>query len=94
MALLYEVERFTKLSGEDGKHTSIERIGAFLDGYATALGDIDAEPVIRCKDCKYMGEVSLTHNGDYIVNSCGYHNSFVNKNDYCSRAERRTDGTD
>lgn len=54
---------------------------------------VDAEPVIRCKDCKYMGEVSLTHNGDYIVNSCGYHNSFVNKNDFCSRSERKADGT-
>lgn len=55
---------------------------------------IDAVEVVRCKDCKYMGEVSLTHNGDYIVNSCGYHNSFVNKNDYCSRAERRTDAVE
>ena len=84
MALLYEVERFTKLSGEDGKHTSIERIGAFLDGYATALGDIDAEPVIHCKDCEYYSLKNEQHTC-YLGNGIGSENAF------CSYAERRTD---
>lgn len=32
-----EVEEFTRLSGEDGAHTSICRIGSYLDGYHRAM---------------------------------------------------------
>lgn len=28
-----DIARYTELSGEDGEHTSIQRIGAYLDGY-------------------------------------------------------------
>ena len=32
-----DIARFTYLSGEDGEHTSIQRIGAYLDGYDRAM---------------------------------------------------------
>lgn len=34
-----EVEKFSRLSGEDGQHTSICRIGAYLDGYNRGLSE-------------------------------------------------------
>ena len=92
MTLSYEVDRFSKLSGEDGKHTSIGRIGAFLDGYTTALGSIEAEPVIRCKDCRYSNTSLVS---DRIV--CVYFDDAIygmQENDFCSRAERKENGSD
>lgn len=34
-----EVERFSRLSGEDGWHTSVARLGGYLDGYDRAMED-------------------------------------------------------
>lgn len=36
-----EVEQYTKLTGEDGWHVPIMKIGAFLDGYNTGLEVLD-----------------------------------------------------
>lgn len=36
-----EIERYTKLTGEDGKHVSIVQLGAYLDGYNKGLGVLD-----------------------------------------------------
>ena len=41
-----EVELYTKLSGNDGEHTPIGRIGSFLDGYDK--GKEDATKWIPC----------------------------------------------
>ena len=49
-----DIARFTELSGEDGEHTSIQRIGAFLDGYDSAISDIR-----KLKDILYMHIDSL-----------------------------------
>ena len=35
-----DIARYTELSGNDGEHTPIGIIGAFLDGYETGLKDI------------------------------------------------------
>lgn len=34
-----DIARYTELSGNDGEHTPIGIIGAFLDGYETGLKD-------------------------------------------------------
>ena len=39
MILREEVQLFTKLSGEDGRHTSIARVGGYLDGYKRGKKD-------------------------------------------------------
>lgn len=44
MSLRNEIELFTKLSGEDGQHTSIGRIGAYLDGYEKGKSEIQWIP--------------------------------------------------
>ena len=39
MSLSEDIERFTALTGEDGMHTSVGRIGAYLDGYDKGQAD-------------------------------------------------------
>lgn len=34
-----DIARYTELSGNDGEHTPIGIVGAFLDGYETGLKD-------------------------------------------------------
>lgn len=36
-----EVERYTKLTGEDGWHVPIMKVGAYLDGYDKGLEVLD-----------------------------------------------------
>lgn len=66
----------------------------FSKRYADELvKELDALPsvqpeIIHCRDCRYMHE-------DTIFGQCWYNRtsgcSKVNKDDFCSRAERRTD---
>ena len=54
-----EVKRFTELSGEDGYATSIERIGAWLDGYDKAKAESQWIPC----DKKLPNEDEMYYNG-------------------------------
>ena len=45
MSLHEEMRLFTELSGEDGAHTSIARIGGYLDGYERGKADSKWIPV-------------------------------------------------
>lgn len=44
--------------------------------------EVDAEPVIHCKDCRYWEADYFCHNLDIVG---------IEANDFCSLAERRTD---
>ena len=48
---------------------------------------VDAVPVIRCKDCKWFGDIGCAIS---IVDDTDK----PSENDYCSWAERRNDETD
>ena len=51
---------------------------------------IDAEPVVRCKDCRYFKEWIIDFTGDTVeLNACSYNNYGTNKDGYCNRGERR-----
>lgn len=52
---------------------------------------IEAEPVVRCKDCKWYGRADKRR--FYRGMDCLNHriDTIVPDKDYCSRAERRTD---
>lgn len=51
---------------------------------------IDAEPVVRCKECMYFKKWIIDFTGDTIeLNSCSYNNHGMNEDGYCSRGERR-----
>lgn len=51
---------------------------------------IDAEPVVRCKECMYFKKWTIDFTGDTIeLNSCSYNNHGMNEDGYCSRGKRR-----
>ena len=69
------------------RHTYIEQIVDILNSMPSAQPDI-----IRCKEWKYRGE---TEDGEYNPEDivCTYWMSDgLSETDYCSYAERRTDG--
>lgn len=60
-----------------------------LDAVADSAPTVDAEPVVRCKDCIYYGD-----HGDGEM-ACAMMILYPNKpTDYCSLGERRKDETD
>ena len=51
---------------------------------------IDAETVVRCKECMYFKKWIIDFTGDTIeLNSCSYNNHGMNEDGYCSRGKRR-----
>lgn len=51
---------------------------------------IDAEPVVRCKECMYFKKWIIDFTGDTIeLNSCSYNNHGMNEDGYCNRGKRR-----
>lgn len=54
-----------------------------------------AQPdIIRCKDCENWIPGYITDNDDFIPPKCGKYQQMVghSSDDYCSHAERKTDG--
>lgn len=60
--------------------------------------DIDVAEVVRCADCRYYRPVKLFDDIPFCFRLKGKDGEPVGYNfspdDYCSRAERRTDGSD
>ena len=54
---------------------------------------VDAVPVVRCKDCKYMTEHYDT-DGNVPYWTCSEWDSGTDYDGFCHYAERRSDGTD
>ena len=52
--------------------------------------DVDAEHVVRCKDCKYCLQIF----DEYWCNGFCSPMRLVRKGDFCSYGERRKDGAD
>ena len=52
---------------------------------------VDAVPVVRCKDCKHMGDVYLVSLPwlEQKEHRCKYWEHPTTPDDYCSRAERK-----
>lgn len=50
----------------------------------------DVVEVVRCKDCENCYPVRL-RNGEVYFYKCEFHDIEVEPDDFCSRAERRTD---
>lgn len=64
------------------------RIGAdYTEVVADYLLDNDVLPVVRCKDCRFLDNVSLNH-GIYY---CWKHHKEVECDGYCSYGERKDD---
>ena len=82
----FKTEKYRKLS-----ISVIEGICMDIDKAPT----VDAEPVMRCCNCKYMQETHYEDEGEppYIKRKCtnkyAMNNYMVHKDDFCSRGERR-----
>lgn len=51
-----------------------------------------AQPVIRCKDCRYYKTYQYVNGRPKFLPKCGFNDIYVTEEDFCSRAERRQDG--
>ena len=65
-----------------GKRYGTQAIEYVIDQQPT----VDAEPVVRCKDCKQFVQTNAIHDGE-----CPKLQLFVNKDYYCWWGERRED---
>lgn len=57
--------------------------------YASQEYEVDAVPVIRCKECNWF-ERNNTKKGEVLY--CYYHEINIKEDDFCSWGERREDG--
>ena len=52
----------------------------------------DAQPeIIRCRDCKYWREHKYAKETKRYIQFCGFNAIYTKADDFCSRAERRTE---
>ena len=69
--------------------TTYNEMGIIIDTKAEELGSSAQPEIIRCKDCNHL------FNKDDEGGKCWHFNGFskvVSYDDFCSRAERRTNG--
>lgn len=72
----------------NGSEDYVFGVEAVLE-YAENLPTIDAEPVVRCKDCQHWG---TGYGGETDnIKVCEYANYMVGKNGYCVYGERKMD---
>ena len=54
-----------------------------------------AQPeIIRCRNCKYWHEHKYAKETKRYIPFCGFNAIYTKSDDFCSRAERRTDAED
>ena len=90
------------LSGEqkltkEYEQSVIEAVNVILDTARRECGEAEAQAeIVRCKDCENWIPGYITDNDDFIPPKCGKYQQMVghSSDDYCSHAERRTDGRD
>ena len=59
--------------------------------YQEAIEALEQPEVIQCKDCKYWREHKYAKETKRYIPFCGFNAIDTKADDYCSRAERRTD---
>ena len=70
---------------------------AYTEGYTAAESKYRAmwdeiPKIIRCKDCKHRIKISIDIFPNVFTWGCNYMDAAMGDNDFCSKAERRTDG--
>lgn len=74
-------EAIAILSKRDGYGLPTGHTGGYAEAIALAVEALEAEPIVRCKDCKYW------RYDDCKNDSHGY--CPINENDYCSQGKRK-----
>lgn len=79
----------TSLIDRDALIAEYDRVHVGEAGKARKLmeeaPEVDAVPVVRCKDCKYRKPKKTTN----LNSHCVWYNRAVMDDDYCSKAERK-----
>lgn len=81
-------------NGQYDKENANEHLIFGYEGYKEwleQLPTVDAEPVIRCKDCKWW-KTKYMRNGERKVCVIEAYEPVRNEDEYCSWAERKEDG--
>ena len=94
------IDALTNLHTHDGMELSASVDYAEACDAICDIPAVDAEPVIRCKDCDCWGDSDgiKTHRDGYRYARCRFHNNLVNgsrigwcpkEDDFCSMAEKK-----
>lgn len=83
-----EFQMFRKYDSNRSNSEWVDRIEVVLKNQPI----IDADPIIRCKDCKNWERTWTSHSPDYHY--CPFIDYFTYESFYCAKAERRADETD
>ena len=90
-AVLKELKKSCEYHAENSRELSLLQRDIII---VQEQPTVDAVPVIRCRECKWYGRVDkrrFYRGADCLQNRIS---TIVPDEDYCSRAERRTDETD
>lgn len=89
MRLIDKDEAFKVLSAYYKHRTPVQN--SALHDALSRVPTVDAVPVIRCKDCKHMGDVYLVSLPwlEQKEHRCRYWEHPTTPDDYCNRAERK-----
>lgn len=86
------ISRRAAIDGFYEMASDIDRLCTVGD-YISFLESLSAQPeIIRCKDCKYWSEYEYINGKLESFPWCELDMTFSKEDDFCSRAERRTDG--
>ena len=93
--LLLAHEQNARAMVASGRKTSFTYADGIRTGYADVglCPTIEAEPVVRCKDCEYRYEKAFRSvDGDVVeYNYCSQWNRESNINGYCYKGERKNE---
>ena len=59
-----------------------------------AVKALEQPEIVTCKDCKYWREHKYAKETKRYIPFCGFNAIYTKADDFCSRAERRTDEAD
>lgn len=83
-----KIEKIKKITIKDDFRAFVNSLNLSRDDYKTMMEYIDELPavqpeIIRCKDCKHWRDDHTCHEHSLVSPMCA--------NEYCSRAERRSE---
>ena len=86
-AAIDAIHNLYAIHGSEGSWIDQKDAFKALNSLPSAQPTVDAEPVIRCKDCKYY--TYGTVEGKHLCMSVKYRFTPTTEDEWCSRAERK-----
>ena len=86
-AAIDAIHNLYAIHGSEGSWIDQKDAFKALNSLPSAQPTVDAEPVIRCKDCKYYSYGTVE--GKHLCMSVKYRFTPTTEDEWCSRAERK-----